>query len=89
MKSFQAELHRSDPMYSAAASTSPSSTERGAEAARLVVIDDDRMFRDLDVQIDGNLARFARLGTVFTLANLFPTVRRLLALGAQLPVRKR
>jgi hypothetical protein len=51
MKSFLSELHRSDPMYSAATSTSPPSARRGDETARLVVIEDDRVFQEFEVEI--------------------------------------
>jgi hypothetical protein len=71
MKSFQSDLHRNDSIHSLATSASPSPAERGNEAETLLVIDDDRMFREFDVQIRCDLDRFAMLGKPFTLDNLF------------------
>ena len=89
MKSFQSDLHRNDPIHSLATSAFPSSAERGDEAIPRSVIDDDRMFREFEVQVRCDLDRSGMLGKPFTLDNLFHKVRRLLVHVAPLPIRKR
>jgi CheY-like chemotaxis protein len=51
MKSHKSDPHRNDPTHSLSASASPSSAEGGHEAKTLLVIDDNRMFRDFEVQV--------------------------------------
>jgi len=66
----------------------PSSAERGDGTTKLLVIDDDRMFREFEVPVRCDLDRFAMLGKPFTLDTLFHKVRRLLAHVAPLPIRR-
>jgi hypothetical protein len=89
MKSFQSDPHWNDPIHSLAGPVSPSSGEKGREATTLLMIDDNRMFREFEVQVRCDLDRVAMFGKPFALDKLFRKVRSLLTHVAPLPVRKR
>jgi hypothetical protein len=89
MKKCRKNLMQSDWRHTRPMSAFPSSAETGGEAPKHLVIDDDLTFRDFDVQVRGDLDRFAMFGKPFTPDNLFRKVRRLLTQLAPLPIRKR
>ena len=66
----------------------PSSAERCDGTTKLLVIDDDRMFREFEVPVRCDLDRSATLGKPFALEHLVRNVRSLLAHVAPLPLRK-
>ena len=57
MKPVRSHLHRNKPTHSP-----PASAERRNEATKRVVIDDDRMFREREVQVGCDLGRVAKSG---------------------------
>jgi hypothetical protein len=89
MSSFQSDPHRNDPIHSLAGPVFPSSAEKGHPATMLLLIDENRMFREFEVQVRCDLDRVAMLRKPFTFDQLLDKVRRLLAHVAPLPVRKR
>jgi DNA-binding NtrC family response regulator len=51
MKAFQSDLHRNEPVLSLAISESPYPAEISEPPKTVLVVDDDRMIRDLEAQI--------------------------------------
>lgn len=88
MKSLQSARHRRDPIQSQTTLASPAPAKRSNEALTHLLIEDERMFREFEVQIRCDLDRFAPLGKPFTVDKLVHRVRGVIAKVAPLPIRK-